>query len=321
MRALVTGGAGFIGATVAAMLLESGHHVVVVDDLSYGDESSVPEGAVFHRCSVSDAGLGAVLGAERVDVCLHFAGRIAAGESMVVPAEYFRSNVAETMVLLDTLVAHGVERFVFSSSAAVYGEPQAVPIDESHPTSPVNPYGESKLLVERALGWLERRGSLRCAALRYFNAAGAHAGRPERHRPETHLIPLALDALERSGEFVLFGDDYPTRDGTCVRDYIHVADLAEAHVLALDALAEHASLVCNLGTGTGYTNAEVLATIAEVTGRQVPMRIGPRRDGDPAELVASSELARRVLGWAPSRSSLPAIVEDAWRARRDREPD
>ncbi len=316
MRALVTGGAGYIGAAVASLLLEAGDHVVVVDDLSAGDERAVPSGAVFRRCSVGDAAaVGALLDAEGIDVCLHFAGRIAAGESMQEPARYLRANVAETLALLETLVDHGVERFVFSSSAAVYGEPRTVPIDESHPTVPVNPYGESKLQVERSLEWLSRRGVLRWAALRYFNAAGAHAGRPERHHPETHLIPLALDAAAGAGELVLFGDDYPTRDGTCIRDYIHVTDLAQAHLLAVRALDQHDRVVCNLGTGTGYSNAEVLATIAEVTGREVPVRRGPRRDGDPAELVASNDLARRLLDWTPGRSSLVAIVEDAWRAR------
>lgn len=315
MRALVTGGAGYIGAAVVALLLDAGHDVAVIDDLSTGSADAVPQGAALHRCSIADApAVAKVLQGFRADACFHFAGRIAAGESMQLPAAYFRANVADTLSLLDTLVAGGVDRVVFSSSAAVYGDPQSVPIAEDHPLAPVSVYGESKLLVERALEWLERLGVLRFAALRYFNAAGAHRGVPERHRPETHLIPLALDAAASGRDFELFGDDYPTRDGTCVRDYVHVSDLAEAHLLAVEALGAERRVVCNLGTGTGATNAEVLGIVQEVTGLELRVVRVDRRPGDPAELVAGNALARRVLGWSP-RASLREVVRDAWAAR------
>ena len=235
---------------------------------------------------------------------------------MEQPEEFFVANVAETLTLLRALVAHGVERFVFSSSAAVYGDPTYTPIDEAHPTNAVSPYGESKLLVERALAWLVRLERLRFASLRYFNAAGAIEGRPERHRPESHLIPLALDVAAGERDVLdLYGDDYATADGTCIRDYVHVADLAAAHVLAVDALDEHDSLVCNLGAGIGSSNAEVIEAVRAATGSEVPVRRAPRRPGDAAVLVAANDLARRVLGWQPSRSSLAEIVADAWAAR------
>jgi UDP-glucose 4-epimerase len=317
MRALVTGGAGFVGGAVVEALLGLGHQVVVVDNLSSGTADQVPVGATFAALSVGDtAGINALLDAHDVDVCFHFAGLIAAGLSMETPETFFANNVGETTSLLQCLVEHGVDRFVFSSSAAVYGEPQYTPIDEVHPTAPVSPYGESKLLVEHALTWLARRGRMRFAALRYFNAAGAVSGRPECHVPETHLIPLALDVAAGVREaFEMFGDDYPTRDGTCVRDYIHVGDLATAHLAAADALGEHDALVCNLGTGVGSTNAEVVTAVREVTGAEVPVRDAPRRSGDSSQLVAANDLAREVLGWTPTRSSLAEIVRDAWTAR------
>ena len=319
MRALVTGGAGFVGGVVAQSLLRRGDEVTVLDNLRSTTADDVPKGATLVECSVGDAdAVAEVLRSTSFDACLHFAGRIESGISMVEPEEFLVANVAETLVLLRALAAAGVDRLVFSSSAAVYGDPQYTPIDEAHPTGAVSPYGESKLLVERALSWLERLGHLRFASLRYFNAAGAVEGRPERHRPESHLIPLALDvAAGHRAELELYGDDYATPDGTCIRDYVHVADLAEAHVLALDALDEHPALVCNLGAGVGSSNAEVIEEVRQVTGHPVPVRPAPRRGGDAAVLVAANDLARSALGWAPARSSLREIVSDAWAARTE----
>jgi UDP-glucose 4-epimerase len=316
MKALVTGGAGYIGSAVAELLLTEGHHVEIVDNLTTGDLANVPQGAVLHELSVGDeAGLAPILSATHFDVCLHFAGIIAAGISMSEPEEYLVNNVAETLSLLRALVAHKVGKFVFSSSATVYGDPLYTPIDEEHRLQTVNPYGESKLLVERALSWLSRLGHLRTASLRYFNAAGAVGGRPERHRPETHLIPLAFEAAAGERDALdLYGDDYPTPDGTCIRDYIHLADLASAHLLAVVALNQHEEITCNLGTGTGSSNREVLDAIGKVTGREVPVRVVARRPGDSATLVAANDRARSLLGWTPTRT-LTDIVTDAWVAR------
>jgi UDP-glucose 4-epimerase len=317
VRALVTGGAGFVGGVVTQALLDRGDEVTVLDNLRSTTADDVPKGSTLVERSVGDeAAVAKVLRTARFDACFHFAGRIESGISMEEPEEFFVANVAETLSLLRALVAAGVERFVFSSSAAVYGNPQYTPIDEAHPTNAVSPYGESKLLVERSLAWLARLERLRFASLRYFNAAGAIEGRPERHRPESHLIPIALEVAAGERDALdLNGDDYETPDGTCIRDYIHVADLATAHVLAVDALAEHATLVCNLGTGVGSSNAEVVDAVRTVTGRPVPVRVAPRRGGDAATLVAANDLARSVLGWVPKRSSLEAIVGDAWSAR------
>jgi UDP-glucose 4-epimerase len=316
VRALVTGGAGFVGGVVVQALLERGDEVVVVDNLRSSTAEEVPKGAALHELSVGDeAGMAALLAATPFDACFHFAGRIESGISMEVPEEFFVANVAETLSLLRALVVAGVDRVVFSSSAAVYGEPQYTPIDEAHPTVAVSPYGATKLQVEQALGWLARLGRLRYASLRYFNAAGAVPGRPERHRPESHLIPLALSVAAGERDALdLNGDDYPTPDGTCVRDYVHVADLASAHVAAVDVLAQRDALVCNLGTGTGSSNAEVIQAVRAVTGRPVEVRHAPRRPGDSAVLVAASEVARSVLGWVPARSSLEVVVGDAWSA-------
>jgi UDP-glucose 4-epimerase len=317
VRALVTGGAGFVGGVVVQALLDGGDEVTVLDNLRSTTSDDVPKGATLVECSVGDEeGVAEVLRAARFDACLHFAGRIESGLSMQEPEEFFVANVAETLTLLRVLVAGGVERFVFSSSAAVYGDPQYTPIDEAHPTNAVSPYGESKLLVERTLAWLARLQRLRFASLRYFNAAGAIEGRPERHRPESHLIPLALEVAAGERDALdLYGDDYETPDGTCIRDYVHVADLATAHVLAVDALDEHASLVCNLGAGVGSSNAEVIEAVRRETGREVPVRRAPRRGGDAVVLVAGNDLARAVLGWVPVRSSLAEVVRDAWAAR------
>jgi UDP-glucose 4-epimerase len=313
MRVLVTGGAGFIGSTTAELLLDRGDEVIVLDNLVGAPSSNVPVRATFVEGDVGDVDLVSSLG--RIDACVHFAGSIAPAESMRAPELFFANNVAQTMVLLETLIKMGTPRFVFSSSCAVYGDEVTVPIDESHPTAPHSPYGESKLAVERALGWLSSLGRISSASLRYFNAAGGTPEHPEQHVGEFHLIPLALAAA--AGDRVgldLYGTDYPTRDGTCVRDYIHVADLASAHALAVDALAESRQLTLNLGTGTGYSNREVIDTVMRVTGRRFDVREVARRPGDPAEAVASNELARSTLGWTLGRSGLDEIVDDAWRA-------
>lgn len=313
MRVLVTGGAGYIGAVTAEALVDAGHDVVVLDDLSGGHRELVPDGAAFVRGGVDDpAALDAALDGG-VDGCLHFAALIEAGESMRAPERYFANNTAATLRLLEGLVGAGVERFVLSSTAAVYGDPAGVPIDEAAPTEPTNAYGESKLLIERALWWLAQRRGLGVAALRYFNAAGATADRGEDHDPETHLIPLVLAAASgRRGAVSVFGDDYPTRDGTCVRDFVHVADLADAHVRALETLVPGQALACNLGTGTGFTVREVIDAAERVTGLAVPTAAAARRAGDPAALVASNDRARQLLGWIPARSDVEAIIRSAW---------
>lgn len=315
MRALVTGGAGFIGSTTAEVLLDEGWEVTVLDDLSGSRASNVPTRARFVEGSVGDVELVRSLG--RFDACLHFAARIAPGDSMERPEEFFANNVGQTTGLLQALVDCGVPRFVFSSSCAVYGNEVTVPITEEHPTRPHSPYGSSKLMVEQALAWLAECGRMATCSLRYFNAAGGTIAHPERHQPEIHLIPLALAAAagDRAG-LDLFGDDYPTRDGTCVRDYIHVLDLARAHVRALDVLEDHRHLTLNLGTGAGYTNREVLDAVRRVTGRDFEVRVVERRAGDPAEAVAANGRAVQILGWSPERSGLDEMVTDAWAAYR-----
>ena len=314
MRVLVTGGAGFIGATTAAALLDAGHEVVVLDDLSRGHRDAVPDGAGFVEADVTDAtAVAPVLAAGGFDACVHFAALIEAGESMQCPEAFFRVNTGGSATLLSLLLEHRVPRFVLSSTAAVYGEPHRIPIDEDDPTDPTNAYGESKLLVERMLAWHHRIHALKVATLRYFNAAGATDGRPERHDPESHLIPLVLQvAAGRRDHIAVFGTDYPTPDGTAVRDYIHVADLADAHVRAVERVDQHGLLTCNLGSGTGFSVQEVIAAARQVTGHPIPADASPRRDGDPAWLVASSERARRLLGWQPQRSDLDRLVADAW---------
>jgi UDP-glucose 4-epimerase len=318
VRALVTGGAGYIGSATAAALLAAGHEVTVVDDLSAGHRDAVPEDATFVAADVSDPGTMDPLVADGgFDACLHFAALIEAGESMRAPERFFTVNTAGSARLLEVLVRHGVERFVLSSTAAVYGEPTRLPIDEDDPLAPTNPYGESKLLVERMLAWHHRIHGLRVATLRYFNAAGATAERGERHDPETHLIPLVLQvALGERDRVAIYGTDYPTPDGTAVRDYVHVVDLADAHVRALTALDDDGLIVCNLGNGSGFSVREVVEAARRVTGHPVPADEAPRREGDPAVLVASSARARDLLGWRPRYAELDTIVADAWRFAR-----
>jgi UDP-glucose 4-epimerase len=319
VRVLVTGGAGFIGATTAAALLDAGHDVVVADDLSRGHRDAVPDAADFVRADVTDpASIGPVVTEGGFEACVHFAALIEAGESMARPERFFAVNTGGSATLLEALVTAGVERFVLSSTAAVYGEPERAPIDEDDALLPTNAYGESKLLVERMLAWHHRIHGLRTAALRYFNAAGATPGRPERHDPETHLIPLVLQvARGQRSHISMFGDDYDTPDGTCVRDYVHVADLADAHVRALERLDRLGTVTCNLGNGTGFSVREVVEAARRVTGHPIPAEVAPRRPGDPAALVASSARARDLLGWVPAVADLDRIVADAWEATSD----
>jgi UDP-glucose 4-epimerase len=315
MKVMVTGGAGFIGSTTAAALLDAGHDVTVVDDLSRGRRDMVPDGARFVEADVTDpAQVGPVIADGGFDACLHFAALIEVGDSMQRPEAYFGTNTAGTARLLELLLRHDVGRFVFSSTAATYGEPESVPITEEHPTEPTNPYGESKRMTERMLAWYHELHGLRSASLRYFNAAGATGRHGERYdEHQTHLIPLVLEAAAgRRPHVRVFGTDWPTPDGTAVRDYIHVADLADAHVRALDAVDREGRIVANLANGEGFSVREVITTAERVTGLPVPALDEPRRAGDPAVLIASAERARRILGWVPQRPALETIVGDAW---------
>ena len=317
MRVLVTGGAGYIGSVTAHQLVESGADVTVLDNLSAGTRDNVPAGAELVVGDVGDSDLVGKLTADKgFEACVHFAASIEVGESMRRPERFFANNTAATLRLVEALVDGGCGRFLLSSTAAVYGEPQYTPIDEDHPVAPTNAYGESKLLIERALGWMADRDRIEFAALRYFNAAGADYGQPERHDPETHLIPLALDAVSGArGPLTVFGTDYSTEDGTCVRDYVHITDLARAHVLAVERLGSGIPRAMNLGTGTGYTVRQVLDAVERATGQPVPANDGERRAGDPAVLVASNDRARSALGWEPTKT-LNEMVASAYAARR-----
>jgi UDP-glucose 4-epimerase len=315
MRVLVTGAAGFIGSTTASLLVDQGHDVTGLDNLGSGRRENAPVGATFVEGDCGDAELIRSLGT--FDACVHFAARIEPAESMKFPEVFFSNNVASTFRLLEALVQTGLERFVFSSSCAVYGDQVEMPIDEERATRPHSPYGQSKLMVEQGLEWLVAQGRLRAASLRYFNAAGATLAHPERHNPEIHLIPIAFDAaLGLRERLDVYGDDYPTPDGTCVRDYIHVSDLADAHSLAIDALETNPGLTLNLGTGTGSSNRQVIEEVKKVTGREFNVRYVERRAGDPAAAVASNARAREVLRWTPNRSDLNTIVSDAWAAHQ-----
>ena len=319
MDVLVVGGAGYIGSTVAAQLLHAGHGVVVLDDLSRGHRQAVPAGAELVIADFGDAAaLDAVFARRRFDVVMHFAALIEAGESMQVPERYFRNNTANTLTLLEAMLRHDVGRLVFSSTAALFGDPERVPIAEDDRQLPTNAYGESKLLVERMLAWLHRAHGLRHACLRYFNAAGARdPDFGEDHRPESHLIPLVLRvALGQRESVAMFGTDYATPDGTCVRDYIHVDDLARAHLLAMAALGEREALHYNLGNGEGFTVRQVIEAARTVTGHAIPAAAAPRRAGDPAVLVASAARIRADLGWQPRIPALRDIIASAWEWHR-----
>ena len=324
MKIFVTGGAGYIGGTVAGLFAERGHKAVVFDNLSHSRRDFLPAGVDFIKGELADRqALEDIFRAARIqnqpfDAVLHFAALIEAGESMVRPEIFFRNNTASTLSLLEAMLASGPKRLVFSSTAAVYGEPESIPIQEDARLAPTNPYGQSKLLVEQMLTWFNRIHGLRYASLRYFNVAGAPEGPEgvtcgEAHEPESHLIPLVLDvALGRRAAIKIFGDDYPTPDGTCIRDYIHVSDLVDAHLLALDALATQDRLILNLGNGQGFSVREVIESARRVTGHPIPTEVHPRRPGDPAVLIASSEKAIRELGWKPKYTQLDEIVRTAW---------
>jgi UDP-glucose 4-epimerase len=315
MKLLVTGGAGYIGSVVAAQLIRDGHEVVILDDLSTGHADQVPRGAAFVQGDLR-SGAAPVL-ATGIDAVLHFAAKSLVAESVARPALYWEHNLGGTLALLEAMRVARVRRIVFSSTAAVYGEPESVPIEETAPTRPINPYGASKLAVDTTLAEYARMHGFGAVSLRYFNVAGAYRAPGggwlgERHDPEAHLIPNILSvALTGAGEVTVFGDDYPTPDGTCVRDYIHVADLAQAHLLALSACAAGEHKIFNVGSGSGFSNREVLAACRDVTGRSIPSRMAGRRPGDPAALIASSDRIRAGLNWRPSRS-LTDMVADSW---------
>jgi UDP-glucose 4-epimerase len=323
---LVTGGAGYVGGVVAAHLLEAGHAVTVLDDLSTGFRQGVPEGAAFIEGRIQDAARWLD---SSYDGVLHFAAHSQVGESVQDPGKYWRNNVGGTIELLAAMRDAGVRRLVFSSTAATYGEPETSPIHEDAAEAPTNPYGASKLAVDHMITGECQAHGLAAASLRYFNVAGAYGPHGERHDPETHLIPLVLQVAGGRREAIsVYGDDYPTPDGTCVRDYIHVADLADAHLLAMAAMSVAAEgtpgavapgehLICNLGNGNGFSVREVIETVREVTGHPIPENAAPRRAGDPATLVASAERAKARLGWKPSRTDLAGIVADAWRFTRE----
>ena len=315
MRVLVTGGAGYIGSVVTEQLLGDGHEVVVYDDLSKGHRAAVVEGAEFVHARLSDVKLlSKTLTDRKIEAVIHMAASSLVGESVENPSKYYVNNVVTGLVLLEAMVLCDVKQLVFSSTAAVYGEPEEQPIDESAPTNPTNPYGETKLAFEHALKWFDRAYELRYASLRYFNAAGATENCGEDHDPETHIIPITLQAAVGQRSHVeIYGEDYPTPDGTCIRDYIHVIDLARAHIQALEALSE-GSRIYNLGCGgAGYSVREVIETAQRVTGREIPTRFGPRRAGDPAILVASSDRIKSDLGWRPQFQDLGLIIDSAWR--------
>ncbi|WP_053851358.1 UDP-glucose 4-epimerase GalE [Streptomyces sp. NRRL B-24085] len=310
MKYLVTGGAGYVGGVVAQHLIEAGHEVVVLDNLSTGFREGVPAGAAFIEGDIRDA---AKWLDSSYDGVLHFAAFSQVGESVVKPEKYWDNNVGGTMALLGAMREAGVKKLVFSSTAATYGEPEEVPIVESAPTRPTNPYGASKLAVDFMITSEANAHGLGAVSLRYFNVAGAYGKQGERHDPESHLIPLILQVAQGRREAIsVFGEDYPTPDGTCVRDYIHVADLADAHLLALKAAQPGEHLICNLGNGEGFSVRQVIETVRKVTGHPIPEVVAPRRDGDPATLVASAATAREKLGWNPTRADLAGIVADAW---------
>jgi len=317
MRALVTGGAGYIGSVVADELIRNGHEVVVYDNLYRGHRDAVPEAASFVHADLFDTSvLSETLRTRQIEAVVHMAADSLVGESIANPAKYYRNNLQAGIALIDAMRLAGVQQLVFSSTVSIYGEPTRLPIEEGDLMLPVNPYGDTKLAFERALHWYGEAYGLRSICLRYFNAAGATERLGERHEPETHLVPIVLQvAAGQRQELVIFGDDYATRDGTCIRDYIHVQDLARAHGLALQALAGGAaSTAYNLGCGSqGTTVLEVIAAVRKATGSAVPARVGPRRSGDPAQLIASAKRIERELGWKPQIPDIEEIVASAWR--------
>jgi len=318
-KVLVTGGAGYIGSHTCAVLAQKGYEPVVLDNLVYGHEWAVRWGPLYKGSTADRKLVSEILKEHSIQAVLHFAAYAYVGESVTDPYKYYQNNVSETLALLGTLMEHGIEKFVFSSTCATYGNPVRVPMDETHPQSPINPYGASKLMVERILQDLGVAGKMRSVCLRYFNAAGAcpELGLGEEHEPETHLIPLVLQSMLPGGKKIkVFGNDYPTKDGSCLRDYIHVFDLATAHVKALEFLERKAAAepctVFNLGTGRAHSNFEVLKAAGTIVGREIPFDVAPRLAGDPPELVADATRARNELGWTPERSDLASILSSAW---------
>jgi UDP-glucose 4-epimerase len=319
VRLLVTGGAGYIGGVVTLHLLRAGHQVTVLDDLSTGHADSVPDGATFVPGDVAERSGAVLADGDPYDGVLHFAAKAVVSESVEHPERYWRTNVAGTLALLDAMRANAVPRLVFSSTAATYGEPDEVPILETAPTRPTNPYGASKLAVDMMITSEAAAHGLGATSLRYFNVAGASGGQGERHSPETHIIPIALQVVAGTRPvFAVNGTDYPTPDGTCIRDYVHVDDLAEAHLLALHATTGGEHRIYNLGNGAGFSVLEVVEAVRRVTGHPMPTQVGPRRPGDPAVLVASSAKIRDELGWTPRKPTVDEMVADAWKFDQSR---
>src|SRR3954470_11153650 len=317
MRVLVAGGAGYIGSVVTAALVQGGHEVTVLDDLSTGHQDAVPAGAQFVQASLFDS--APVLADARPEAVLHFAAKSLVGESQEAPERYWENNVGGSLALLEAMRSADCRRIVFSSTAATYGEPDEVPIPEDAPTRPTNTYGASKLAVDAMLTSYAVAHGFAAVSLRYFNVAGAAFGLGERHATETHLIPIALQVAAGQREaLTIYGDDYPTPDGTCIRDYVHVEDLADAHLLALPAPAAGEHRIYNLGNGLGFSVQQVVDAVREVTGHPVPVELGARRPGDPAQLVAAADRIRADVGWVPEHTELPGIVEDAWTVARNR---
>lgn len=313
MKIFVTGGAGYIGSATAEALIRAGHEVTVYDSLVTGHRAAVPEQAKFIHAALDDShALAEALTSDQFDAVMHFAAFIEAGESMKDPGRFFRNNFTNSLALMETAVKTGVKRFVFSSTAAVY-QSSGEPLTEESPLGPTNVYGHTKLMTEQALEWYRSIFGLHFAALRYFNACGALPGRGEAHQPESHLIPRVLQiALGQTEKAMIFGDDYPTPDGTCIRDYIHIADLVSAHILALDALDSRDRLIYNVGSGNGFSVKEVIDTARKVTGHPIPADVMPRRTGDSARLVASPEKIKNELGWAPKHTNMRDILSSAW---------
>jgi len=317
MKVAVLGGAGYIGSHTVYELIDADHEVIIVDNLETGHMEAVHEKAKFYQGDLRDRTfVDSVFDQETVDAVIHFAANSLVGESMVDPLKYYDNNVCGTKVLLESMVAHGINKIVFSSTAATYGEPERIPIMEDDRTEPTNTYGETKLSMEKMFKWTAKAHDLRYVSLRYFNACGAHLSGSigEAHAPETHLIPLILQVPNNQREAInIFGEDYLTKDGTCIRDYIHVTDLAQAHILAVEYLAKgNDSNIFNLGNGIGFTVREVIETAREVTGHPIPAVVSERRAGDPAQLIASSEKAKTVLGWEPKYADLEVIIKTAW---------
>lgn len=318
MQILVTGAAGYIGSICSEVLLARGHQVIALDSLVEGHRAAVPPGATFVHAELADRSqIEKIFSAHKIEAVMHFAGEIQVAKSVREPSTFYATNIACGVNLLDAMVRHGADKFIFSSTAAIYGEPETVPIPEDHRQSPINPYGKSKLRFEQILADYRGYTGLKYVAMRYFNAAGASAERGENHRVETHLIPRVLDtALGNLPEMEIFGFDYPTPDGTCVRDYIHVLDIADSHLLALEHMDRVAGEAFNVATTNGYSNLQVMQAVEQVTSRKVPHRLSPRRPGDSATLVASNKKLRGVLGWEPKHSSLEEIIQSAWDWRK-----